>query len=192
MAFLGQQFNTDELPEGRGFEPLPPGWYDAEIIKAEVKPTKAGDGTRLNVQYKITGSPDGKYIGRVVFGAMNIELSRSPKAEEIGRQQLGDLLKAIGIPAIEDSDELVGYAVRIRLKIREQEGFEPSNEPSGWKPVGDAPAAPQRPAQRPVPSQAANSAGASRAAPAPAARPAARAAAAPAAGGKKPPPWARK
>lgn len=179
MAFLGQRFNANDLPQGSGFDPLPPGWYEAEIKKAEVKPTKNQDGTRLNIQFTILGPT---HEGRVVFAGLNIELPSSPKAEEIGRQQFGDLLRALGLEEVEDSDELVGYQLRIRLKIREQEGYDPTNDVNGYKPLEDAEARPQRqaaatPPSRRGPPTAARGAPPSRSAP-PARTPPARARAA--------------
>ena len=71
MAFLGQTFNADELPQGNGnYDPLPPGWYTATITAAELKPTKDGSGQYIKVRYDITGPT---HQGRVVFGNLNIK-----------------------------------------------------------------------------------------------------------------------
>jgi len=52
MAFLGQTFDINELPQGNGsFEPLPPGWYTATITKADLRSTKDGSGEYIHVQY---------------------------------------------------------------------------------------------------------------------------------------------
>lgn len=183
MGFLGTTYSTDELPEGRGFEPIPVGWYEAEIKKAEVKPTKDGSGTRLNVQFSITGPT---HAGRVVFAGLNIELPNSPEGQRIGKEQFGDLLRAVGLETIDDSDELVGFNLRIKVKTKPAtEQYEANSEAAGFRPLEDGADAP--PAARVKP---ATGPGARKPAAA-AAKPAAKAAA-PAAGGKKPPPWAKK
>lgn len=190
MGFLGQTYDADEIPEGKGFDLLPTGWYSAEIRKAEVKPTKDGTGTRLNVQFKITDSPDGKWIGRVVFAGLNIELPNSSEGQRIGKEQFGDLLRSCGLGPIDDSDELVGHNVRIRVKQKAaQDGYEANNEVSGYRPLEGAPESAAKPGLKSGPAAAA------RLKPGMAPKPTPTAARnTPAAGGvkKKPMPWDRK
>ncbi len=140
MAFLGQSYEESELPKGGGgFDPLPAGWYTANITKSEVKATKAGDGSYIAVGYTITGPT---HEGRVIFGNLNIR-NKNPKAEEIGRQQLGDVMRAIGLAKVDDSDQLIGGTLSIKLKIKPADGqYEASNEVVAWKAVeGSAPPA---------------------------------------------------
>lgn len=139
MAFLGESFNSDELPEGRGeFAPLPDGWYTANITKAEVRQTKAGDGSYIAVGYTITGP---SHEGRVVFGNLNIR-NKNPKAEEIGRQQLGDVMRAIGLAKVDDSDQLIGGSLSIKLATRKSEEYGDQNEIKAYKAIaGSAPPA---------------------------------------------------
>ena len=93
MAFLGQTYAASDLPQGNNnYEPLPAGWYTANITQAELKTTAAGDGQYIKLRYDITGPT---HQGRVVFGNLNIK-NASAKAEEIGRQQLGEIMRAIG------------------------------------------------------------------------------------------------
>lgn len=132
MAFLEHTFDVNDLPQGNNnFEPLPPGWYSANITGAELKTTKAGNGQYIAVRYDITGPT---HQGRVVFGNLNIR-NPNPKAEEIGRQQLGDLMRAIGLARVTDTDELIGASLSIKLEIRQQEGYEPSNDVRGYKAI---------------------------------------------------------
>lgn len=135
MAFLNETFRTAELPESdRNFDPLPPGWYQANITKTEVRQTKNGTGQYIAIRYDIIGPT---HQGRVVFGNLNIR-NASPEAERIGRQQLGELLRAIGIAELSDTDQLVGAPVQIKLKVREQEGYDPTNDVAGFKSVDGA------------------------------------------------------
>ena len=115
MAFLDEEFNVDTLPVGNNnFEPLPEGWYNATIANAPLLPTKAGDGKLIAVKYAITGPT---HQGRVVFGNLNIK-NASTKAEEIGRQQLGEIMRAIGLAKVTDTDQLIGGNLGIKLSVR--------------------------------------------------------------------------
>lgn len=131
MAFLNETFSVDQLPQGNSgsFDPLPEGWYTATIAGAELKTTKAGTGQYIAVRYDITGPT---HQGRVVFGNLNIR-NPNPKAEEIGRQQLGELMRAIGLASVQDTDQLIGGQLQIKLSIRAQDGYEPTNDVKGFK-----------------------------------------------------------
>ena len=142
MAFLGETFSTDELPvSDRSYDLIPEGWYTATITKAELGMTKAGTGTKIDMRYDITGPTR---EGRVIFGNLNIR-NPSQEAEEIGRQQLGEIMRAIGLAKVEDTDQLIGGTLQIMVgKSKPQAGYEVRNEVKGFKAVGGsaAPAAP--------------------------------------------------
>ena len=165
MAFLNEEFNVNELPQGNGnFEPLPAGWYTATISQSELKATKAGNGQYIKLRYDITGP---SHQGRVVFGNLNIK-NANPKAEEIGRQQLGDIMRAIGLAKVTDTDQLIGGQIGIKLEVKQDEQYGASNEVKGFKSVSGS------------------------AAPSASVIPAKTAAPAPAAPAKAAPPWAKK
>ena len=150
MANLGQSFNTNEIPQSENnFEPIPSGWYTCEIASAELKDTKAGTGSYIAVRYNITGPES---IGRVIFGNLNIR-NPNPKAQEIGIQQLGELMRAIGLASVEDTDQLIGGKCSIKVKIREASGgYDASNDVSGFKAMagGSAPMSSPSPAASPA------------------------------------------
>lgn len=136
MAQLNEVFEIASLPVGNGgnYDPLPPGWYDATIGAAEVKATKDGTGQYIKVKYQITGPT---HSGRVVFGNINVR-NASQKAEEIGRQQLGEIMRALNIPRLTDTDQLVGGMLGIKLDIRAAtEQYAAQNEVRGFKTLGD-------------------------------------------------------
>ena len=159
MAFLNETYDVATLPQGNSnYEPVPEGWYMATITSAELKDTANGTGQYIKLRYDITGPA---HQGRVVFGNINIR-NASAKAEEIGRQQLGDIMRAIGIPRVTDTDQLIGGNVQIKVSIRQSEQYGAQNEIKGWKAInGSAPSALAAPA-------------------------------APASNGKAAPPWAKK
>lgn len=166
MAFLTEEFNVNELPVGNNnFEPLPAGWYCATITQSELKDTKTGNGQYIKLRYDITGPT---HQGRVVFGNLNIK-NPNPKAEEIGRIELGNIMRAIGLAKVTDTDQLIGGEIVIKLEVKQDEQYGAGNEVKGFKSASGSPA----PAAAVIPAKAK--------APAPAAAPA-----------KAAPPWAKK
>ena len=150
MAFLDQSFSASDLPVStHNFEPLPAGWYTASITGADIKNTKAGTGQYIAVKYTITGP---SFQGRIVFGNLNIK-NPNVKAEEIGRQQLGEIMRAIGLAKVTDTDQLIGGNISIKLDVKRSEEYGDSNEVKGFKaiaggasamPTASAPSAPTK------------------------------------------------
>ena len=141
MALLDTSFDVNDLPEQQNnFDPVPEGWYSVAVAGAEIKPTKDKTGQYIAVRYDILGPT---HQGRVVFGNINIK-NKSTQAEEIGRQQLGSLMRAIGLARVDDTDQLIGGNLQIKVAIRQSEGYDPQNEVRGFKAIeGGAPKAEQ-------------------------------------------------
>jgi len=182
MAHIGIQFTDDDLQStGDGdFSPLPTGEYSVTIDGADLKQTNKGDGTYINMKMIVDGPTN---MGRVVFGKLNIQ-NQSQKAEAIGRGQLGDILRILGIQAatFEDTDQLLGGQMLVKLVVKDAvyetddrgnkvEKYKAGNDVKAYKPLTGG-----TPAQAPAPRQ-----------PAPA--PQRQATPAPA---SKSPPWAKK
>lgn len=140
MTFLDQTYTADELPvSDKSYEVLPAGWYTATISSTELKTTKAQNGQYIAIRYDITGP---SHQGRVVFGNLNIRNPNS-KAEEIGRQQLGEVMRAIGLAKVQDTDELIGGQLSIKVDVRTSEQYGDQNEVKGFKAIaGSTPPAP--------------------------------------------------
>lgn len=131
MAFLDETFEADALPVGNNsYGAIPAGWYNATIQKAELKPTKAGNGRLIGLRLAITGPT---HQGRVVFCNLNIN-NPNPQAEEIGRQQLGEIMRAIGLARVGDTDELIGGMLSIKLTLK----GENENDVKGFKAIGSS------------------------------------------------------
>ena len=112
------------------YEPIPAGWYEAEVTKSEMKDTKSG-GKMLSVAFKVI---EGDYEKRIVYANFNL-VNSNPQAVEIAQRELGNLIHACGLEEIEDSVELHGIPVGIRVKI--QDGTpaypDPRNAIAGYK-----------------------------------------------------------
>ncbi len=132
MAKLTKSYVADDMHKGSGggdFSPLPGGWYGFTITESDVKDTKKGDGTYIKIRFDVTGP---SHQGRVVYGNINLT-NPNPKAEEIGSQQLGELLRAVGIPKLEDTDQLIGKSGDMKLTVKTSEQYGDGNEVKGFR-----------------------------------------------------------
>lgn len=164
MALLDMTFSADDLPQGGSFDPIPAGWYDVSITQAEVKSTKDGSGKYIKLRLDVTGP---SHEGRVLFANINIQ-NKSAKAEEIGRQNLGEIMRAIGLAKLTNTDQMIGGALQAKVTMKDDPQYGPGNEVKGYKALGGS--------AKPMPTGF-------NAAPAAAAQPAAKGAT---------PPWAKK
>lgn len=168
----GEAFDPSQHEQQQSYDPLPPGWYPVQIVDAEVKDTKAGNGKRLSIRMEVLSE---EHNGRMVFHNFNL-VNPNPQAVEIGQRELATMVAALGLVTCSDTDELLGKQAMCRLKVsKPKEGYEPDNAVAAWKPMDGGDAAPP-----------------AKASPTPAAAPAASTAApAPAASGGGKRPWER-
>lgn len=137
---LNQTFNAAEYAGERSYDLIPPGWYVARITEATIKPTKARTGEYIAVRYDVLGPT---HQGRVVYGNLNIS-NPNATAEKIGREQLSDLLLAIGLASLADTDQLIGGTCQIKIAVQEgTDGYQDRNEVKGWKVTTEAVKGPQ-------------------------------------------------
>lgn len=130
MTMLPSVFRVEDN-RGSGFDPIPAGWYEAEANKSEIKETRSG-GKMLSVAFQII---DGEHAKRVVYANFNL-VNGNPIAVCFGHRELASLCDAIGIDELEDSSDLHGIPVQIRLKIEAGNAQYPDrNVISGYKSV---------------------------------------------------------
>lgn len=161
---------TQVAPDTGGGDPVPAGWYNVMIDESEMKPTKTEGGLRLSLRFTIL---DGQYANRKVFTGLNLK-NANPVAQEIAYKQLSAICHAVGIMQVQDSQQLHGRPLKIKVKVRAASGdYEASNDITSYKNIneqvdgpvaGAAPAgapwatapaaAPQQPAWAPQPAAA--------------------------------------
>lgn len=138
--------SINDIPaQTNDYSPIPAGEYIATIKDAELKATKDGTGQYIKLKLQVDAP---SHTGRIIFSNLNIQ-NKSEAAERIGRQQLGEIMRALGLTSVADTDQLIGGSVGIKVAIREaQNGYEAQNEVKGYKslkgsapPVVDAPQA---------------------------------------------------
>ncbi len=117
----------DEAP-ATNYDPLPNGWYGAEIIESDWV-ISATDNRYLSLTFQINDDGGaGQYIGRRVWGNLNLEHS-TESVKEIAKQQYGNLVRSLKLAGVADSDEMHGIPVDIKLSIEEgRDGYGPKNK----------------------------------------------------------------
>lgn len=115
MAKLATRFNAqDHDTTQNDYAELPNGTYELEIESSDVAETSTGSGTILKTTMVVI-RPE-QYEKRKLFTNYNLE-NRNPTAEKIGQQQFASLCRAIGVDAVEDSEELHFKAFTARVAL---------------------------------------------------------------------------
>ena len=129
------QFNFDstqvQASAPRG--PLPDDDYNVVITATSLKPTKAGNGTRLEFEFTVTG---GQYSGRKVWEALNVD-NPSEKAVEIAKADLAAICKAVGVAQMSDTEQLHGIPLVVKV-VQDNDSNTPRNKIAGFLPAGAA------------------------------------------------------
>lgn len=137
--FLNKPINLNELPEAQNYSSLPEGDYAVTIKTAEVKQTKAQNGSYLRLRLDVTGPT---HAGRVLYANVTLQ-NPNEKAEEIGRRQMGDIMRALRISTFSDTDQLIGGNLRVKVVATKSDQYGEGNEVKSFKSLeGSAPPAP--------------------------------------------------
>jgi hypothetical protein len=122
---FGQSFNSADVEPQQSFDVLPAGNYTLEVVNAEVRDTKAGDGKYLWIEHDVIDPVE--FAKRKVWGNVTLR-NPNAQAEQIGAAQLSGLCRAAGIGELEDTDQLIGKVVRAKVAIKPaKDGYEASN-----------------------------------------------------------------
>ena len=128
MALLDLQFDQTEIQEAHknDFDPIPAGTYTAEITRSEIKDNASGSGNRLSLGLKII---DGTHAGRLIFQDITLR-NNNQIAQQIGRKQMAQLVSACGKSSVQDSSDLHGIPMEIKvaIKIDKTGQYDPTNE----------------------------------------------------------------
>jgi hypothetical protein len=123
-------FNAHEVEPTSNFEPLPAGKYLAAITESEMKPTKNGSGSYLQLAFTIL---EGEFKNRVLWARLNLN-NPNATAVKIARSELSAICHAVGVMQPRDSVELhnIPLLITVKLKKREDTG-ELTNEIKGYE-----------------------------------------------------------
>ena len=127
-------FDATQVEPDTGFDTVPAGWYNASIDESDIKPTKDGAGSYLQCRFNIL---DGQYRGRKLFARLNIR-NANAQAQEIALRQLSAIGHAVGVLHIQDSQQLHGLPLKLKVKIRKgDDNYEDQNEIISYKNINE-------------------------------------------------------
>ena len=130
MALLGSTFVTDDVKDIAD-----PGEYTLQIIKSEMKPTKAATGEYLLLTMEILD--DGPFKGMTIRELLNL-VNPNEKAVQIARSTLAKICKALEIKSFEDTAELHGVPFKGIVKIQEgNDGYADQNKVQKYMKLSD-------------------------------------------------------
>lgn len=187
MASLGTTIDPSEHEERRGGgDVIPAGRYPLHAVSGDVEANQSGTGSNAWFQFEVL---DGDEKGKQFRHYINNITHSNPDAQRIGQEELAEYCRAVGIKAKDTEDfffkPFIGNVKFIAAGTVEKRKNGPDytysrdvNKVARYEAVDGS----KGPAAPPQPRQAANS---GTSAPRPAQAPSA-------AGGKAPPPWARK
>jgi hypothetical protein len=140
MANLGN-FNAHEVDPNASFDPVPAGKFLAAITESEMKPTKNGSGSYLQLTFTIM---EGDYRGRVLWARLNLN-NPNATAVKIARSELSAVCHAVGVMQPKDSVELHNIPLLITVKLKKRaDNDELTNEIKGYEPKSAAAGKPQQ------------------------------------------------
>ena len=116
-------------PMGDGFEPIPDGEYEVVIVASQMKPTKAGTGSYLELKCQVSA---GEYAKRILWTRLNLK-NPSTAAVEMAKRELSAICHAVGVLRPKSKDELHNIPLLARV-VRADDGrggFR--NEIKGWR-----------------------------------------------------------
>ncbi|MCH9735901.1 MAG: DUF669 domain-containing protein [Actinomycetia bacterium] len=129
---LGEKFNANDHKELDDFSAIPAGQYVGKIIESKDVENKAKTGSYLKLTFQVT---EGEFKGRKLWTNLNLD-HPTAEAVEIAERTLASIIKACGKVVIEDSEEIHG--IEMELKVTEKAAtpnYPASNEIKNFKPL---------------------------------------------------------
>ena len=107
------KFNAAEV-DTISRDAIPSGTYEAVVTDSETRATKNGNGMGINLAFEILS--EGPAKGRKLFTWINYE-NQNAKAQQIGREELASLCKAVGVTELEDTVQLHNLPLVITVGV---------------------------------------------------------------------------
>ena len=127
MALLN--FNANNVNLTPSFEPLPAGNYEMVIVDSEMKSTRSGTGSYLQLALEVI---TGTFTGRKLWARLNLQ-NQNRKAVEIAERELASICHAVGVLEPTDSCELHNLPLIVKVDVRiDPVNGEKTNEIKGY------------------------------------------------------------
>lgn len=110
-------FNAANVEPAVDFEAIPAGKYLAVITASEMKQTKTGNGTFLELTFQVI---EGPYKNRMLWSRLNLD-NPNTQAVQIAQAELSAICRAVGVITPKDSIELHNLPVLLTVKVKKRE-----------------------------------------------------------------------
>jgi hypothetical protein len=122
-------FDARTVDPAVDFEAIPAGKYLAVITESEMKPTKSGKGSYLELVFEVI---EGEYKGRNLWARLNLD-NANPLTVQIARAELSAICRATGVMQPKDSIELHNLPLLLTVKCKKREDTgDITNEVKGY------------------------------------------------------------
>jgi hypothetical protein len=116
---------------------LPAGDYVAAMVKSDRKEARKEGNAYINCEFEVQ---EGEMQGRRFWTMLNLWNSNS-QAVEIAQRELNSIMHACGKLRVDDTEELHGIPMRVKLKVENDDQYGPQNRVTGYKPLNAGPSA---------------------------------------------------
>lgn len=139
-------FDASQVGDMQNFDNIPEGDYVALLVKSEEKDTKDGTSKYLSFEFEIV---DGPYKSRKLWTNLNL-FHHKQQVVDIAQRELGSICKAVGVLRPQDSSELHGIPLVIKVGFEKRKDTgEMQNKIKGYAAVGGSSVRPQQQAAQP-------------------------------------------
>ncbi|NBW12844.1 MAG: DUF669 domain-containing protein [Caulobacteraceae bacterium] len=124
-------------PENNAANVLPKGEYPVAMVRSEVKLNKDGKTQVLHCEFQVL--PSHEFANKKIFQQIPFRTTNTDPGKQdwvrIGATKLSSLARALNIPTLNDSSELLNKPCIAMVKVKEaSDGYDASNEITKFKP----------------------------------------------------------
>lgn len=126
-------FNARNVEPSKARENLPKGWYRCMVVGTDMKPTKKGNGSYIEITWKVL---DGTFENRQVWTRLNVK-NENAQAVEIAEKDLSAICHATGVLEFRRHEELRNHTALVYVTVKDDK-----NETAGYKAAAGSTTAP--------------------------------------------------
>lgn len=118
------QFQFDATvvqPDSGVMGAVPAGWYNVSVDETSIESTSSGTGAYIKARFNII---DGDFSGQKFWNMFNVQ-NENEKTVEIGLAQLSALCHAVGVLNFQNTEQLHGIPLKVRVKVEKGDGQYP-------------------------------------------------------------------
>lgn len=131
MVNLGN-FDANQHEPRKALDPLPAGWYAAQIVDSDVVKTKDGTGQYLTLEFELLEQYHPEHKGRRVWERLNLWHSKQ-QVVDIANRTLSAICHATGVLSVQDTQALHHRPLAVKVKQRAATPeYEASNDITGY------------------------------------------------------------